>query len=101
MWGLKTFGRGLITILISPLLLAIILVMAIYGFIVYLIYEFSSVYLFFLGKNFNSDDPETIQVKAAMAGIEPGYYKVDQPINQTIQPTPQETDNINGGNNNA
>ena len=101
MWGLKTFGRGLITILISPLLLAIILVMAIYGFVVYLVYEFSSIYLFFLGKNFNSDDPETIQLKAAMAGIEPGYYKVDQTLNQPNQPTPQESDNIGGGSNNG
>ena len=101
MWGLKTFGRGLITILISPLLLAIILTMAIYGFVVYLVYEFSSFYLFFLGKNFNSDDPETIQVKAAMAGIEPGYYKVDQTLNQSVQPTPQESDNIGGGSNNG
>lgn len=101
MWGLKTFGRGLITILISPLLLVIILVMAIYGFIVYLVYEVSSIYLFFLGKNFNSDDPETVQVKAAMAGIEPGYYKVDQSINQPTQPTPQEVENNGGGNNNV
>jgi hypothetical protein len=101
MWGLKTFGRGLITILISPLILVIILFMAAYGFIVYLVYEVSSIYLFFLGKNFNSDDPETIQVKAAMAGIEPGYYKVNQVINQPTQPTPQEVDNIDGGNNNV
>ena len=101
MWGLKTFGRGIITILISPLLLVIILVMAAYGFIVYLVYEVSSIYLFFLGKNFNSDDPETIQVKTAMAGIEPGYYKVDQTLNQPSQPTPQESDNIGGGNNNV
>jgi hypothetical protein len=101
MWGLKTFGRGLITILISPLLLVIILVMAIYGFIVYLVYEVSSIYLFFLGKNFNSDDPETVQVKAAMAGIEPGYYKVDQAINQPTQVTPQEANNNDGGNNNV
>jgi hypothetical protein len=101
MWGLKTFGRGLITILISPLILVTILGLAVYGFFVYLIYEVSSIYLFFLGKNFTSDDPETIQVKAAMAGIEPGYYKVDQVINQPTQPTPQEVDNIGGGNDNV
>jgi len=101
MWGLKTFGRGLITILISPFLLTIVLVMSIYGLVVYLVYEVSSIYLFFLGKNFNSDDPETIQVKAAMAGIEPGYYKVNQSLNQPVQPTPQESDNMGGGSNNV
>jgi hypothetical protein len=102
MWGLKTFGRGLITILISPLILAVILIMAVYGFIVYLIYEVSSIYLFFLGKNFASDDEETVKLKEAMALIEPGYYKVDQPLNQPTQPTPQEVDNnLDGGNNNV
>ena len=102
MWGLKTLGRGLITILISPLLIAFIALVAIYGLVVYLIYEVSSIYLFFLGKNINSDDEETAQLKTITAGIEPGYYRVEQNLNP-IQPPPvnnsNETDN--GGNNNA
>jgi hypothetical protein len=100
MWGLKTFGRGIITILISPLLLAIILIMAAYGLIVYLVYEVSSIYLFFLGKNFNSDDAETTQLKEAMGGIEPGYYKVNSVINRPIQENTQKADNSDGGKNN-
>jgi hypothetical protein len=102
MWGLKTFGRGLITILISPLILAAVLIMAVYGFVVYLIYEVSSIYLFFLGKNFSSDDEETIKLKEAMALVEPGYYKVDQPITRPIESAPQEVENkVDGGNNNV
>ena len=105
MWGLKTLGRGLVTILISPLILIAIAALTIYGLIVYFIYEISSIYLFFLGKNFTSDDDETQQLKTAMAGIEPGYYKVDQPLTQNQQPPQNQTtpsnDNQNGGNNNV
>jgi hypothetical protein len=103
MWGLKTLGRGVVTILISPLILAGVILILIYSLIIYFIYEISSVYLFFLGKNFNSDDDETIKLKEVMTGIEPGYYKVDQPLANQVQnqPTITENDTNNGGNNNA
>ena len=103
MWGLKTLGRGVVTILISPLILAGIILLLIYSLIVYLIYEISSVYLFFLGKNFNSDDDETIKLKEVMAGVEPGYYKVDQPLSNPIQSQPNtiQKETQDGGDNNA
>jgi hypothetical protein len=101
MWGLKTLGRGVVTILISPLILAGIILILIYSFLVYLIYEVSSVYLFFLGKNFNSDDHETIKLKEVMTGIEPGYYKVDQSLVNQVQnqSTVVEKERQDGGNN--
>lgn len=103
MWGLKTFGRGLISILISPLILLLIAIMGVYALIVYLFYEISSIYLFFLGKNYNSDDEETVLVKQAMAGIEPGYYRVDQNLapGVTQQPPSEPKDDQSKGDNNV
>jgi hypothetical protein len=101
MFGIKTFISGLVAILISPILLGIILVLALYSIIVYFIYEIGSVYLFLNGKSFTSDDPETVELKAILSSIEPGYYKSDQAIPQTIVKKPEVGERFDGGDGNA
>lgn len=56
---LKTFGQGILFVIISPILAVIFAFYLIYAFFTYVILEILSLLLFFRGKNYNSDDYET------------------------------------------
>lgn len=89
----KTLGWGLLTILLSPLLLIGFILYTIYTLVVYLCYEVSSIVLFFSGKNFKNDDLETERLKE----IKEEYLNkkkenvTPQPVYQYIQvPIPSQ-----------
>lgn len=83
----KTLGWGLLTILLSPLLLICFVLYVIYTLVVYLCYEVSSIVLFFFGKNFKNNDVETEKlndIKNAFLNKK-NETPVAQPIYQYIQ----------------
>ena len=83
----KTLGWGLLTILLSPLLLICFVLYVIYTLVVYLCYEVSSIVLFFFGKNFKNNDIETEklnEIKNAFLNKK-NETPVAQPIYQYIQ----------------
>jgi hypothetical protein len=67
----KAFGRGVLYVLLSPLLLVLFACYMIYALLCYLALETASMVLFFYGKNFKLEDAETIklrQIKAELSG---------------------------------
>ena len=61
----KTLGIGLLSVILSPLILLVFVCYVIYTVIVYIIYELCSIVFFFSGKNFKNDDAETFELLAA------------------------------------
>ncbi len=55
----KTFGQGLLYVIISPFLLAIFSIYLVYAIVTYFILEICSIFWFFSGRNINSEDDET------------------------------------------
>ncbi len=67
----KAFGRGVLYVLLSPLLLVLFACYMIYALLCYFALETASMVLFFYGKNFKLEDAETIklrQIKAELNG---------------------------------
>lgn len=58
----KTLGYGLLYFILSPFLLVLLVLYAIFSLLVYLFHELSSIVLFFFGKNYKYDDEETLQL---------------------------------------
>ena len=67
----KSIGRGLLYIVLFPLLLLAIAIYAVYGVGVFIFQLGKLVYLFFTGRTLNSDLPEDIKVKALCAQAAP------------------------------
>ena len=56
---LKTFGQGILYVIISPILAVIFVFYLIYALFDYIVLEILSILLFFGGKNYKADDYET------------------------------------------
>ena len=67
----KSIGRGLLYIVLFPVLLLAIALYAVYGVGVFIFQLGKLVYLFFTGRTLNSDLPEDIKVKALFAAATP------------------------------
>lgn len=65
----KAFGRGVLYVIFSPLLLVLFACYLIYSFLCYLALETASLVLFFYGKNFKLDDAETIKLRQVKADL--------------------------------
>ena len=55
----RSLGRGILYTLLSPFYVAYFLLTMMYGILVYLFMETSSIVLFFLGKSYTGNDYET------------------------------------------
>ena len=60
---LKHVGYGIFYTLLGPFYIAFFVLNLIYGWIIYLFMEVSSIVLFFLGKSYTGDDYETTLLK--------------------------------------
>lgn len=60
---LKHIGYGVFYTLLSPFYIAFFLLNMLYGVLVYLFMEASSIVMFFLGKSYTGDDYETSLLK--------------------------------------
>ena len=72
----KSIGRGLLYIVLFPLILVAIAIYAVYGVGVFIFQLGKLIYLFFTGRTLNSDLPEDIKVKALLT-VEPEEPKQD------------------------
>lgn len=62
----KSFGKGLLYILLFPLIIAGVCIYGVVGIVIYLITFVKLVILFFTGRNLNSDLDEDIKAKAIL-----------------------------------
>lgn len=92
---LKRFGLGILYVLISPFVIAFLLLWAIFDLGIYFIEMFKGVKSFFKGKKMFPDFPEDVEAKRILS-LEP--YANDQTQVQP-QTTPIDNNqNNNGGN---
>ena len=84
----KTFGRGLLYVVLFPLLVVGIAIYAVLGIFIYLFQLGKLIYLFFTGRTLFSDLEEDIALKAKLAANAPeenkeselSLYPSDSPI---------------------
>ena len=105
----KTLGIGLLTVILSPLIVLMFVVYLIYTILVYIFHELCSIVLFFSGKNYKNDDAETFELLAAKEEYakkqeqktqQPVFtYVVQQPPGVQIVPQTQENEAEEGDNN--
>ena len=84
----KTFGRGLLYVVLFPLLVVGIAIYAVLGIFIYLFQLGKLIYLFFTGRTLFSDLEEDIALKAKLAANTPeenkeselSLYPSDSPI---------------------
>lgn len=89
----KSFGKGLLYILLFPLILIVLTIYGVYGLVVFFIQLIKMVILFFSGKTLTSDLEEDIKAKAILSGDdgkkeeeehkEMSLYPSDSPIYTT------------------
>ena len=64
----KSFGKGLLYIVLFPLILIVLAIYGVYGLIVFVIQLIKMIILFFSGRTLTSDLEEDIKAKAILSG---------------------------------
>lgn len=97
---IKVFFQGILYVLLSPFLLLALILNLIYAIVIYFIYEVKSVFLFFSGTSYQSDDEETRRLKEIKNDLATKQFQqpfIQQPF---VQQQPFVSPNINEINNN-
>ncbi len=89
---LKSLGKGIIYTILSPFYIAFFILNMIYGILVYLFMEVSSVVMFFLGKSYLGDDYETVLLKEKKLQLK-NQRNQSRFQNQVFNPKGGEDDN--------
>ena len=64
----KSFGKGLLYIVLFPLILIVLAIYGVYGLIVFIVQLIKMIVLFFSGRTLTSDLEEDIKAKAILSG---------------------------------
>lgn len=88
----KTFGQGILYVLISPILLVIFALYLVYAIIVYFVMEIASIIYFFSGRNISDEDPETKKLIAIRsAKFQFNNEGITTPVEEVIEVVEEET----------
>ena len=64
----KSFGKGLLYIVLFPLILLVIAIWGVYGLVIFVIQLIKTIILFFSGRTLSSDLEEDLKAKAILSG---------------------------------
>lgn len=93
---LKRFGLGILYVLISPFVIAFLILWALFDLGVYFVQIFKGLISFFKGKKMFPDFPEDVEAKRILS-LEPYANESQENPQPQVQPT-NDNPNNNGGN---
>lgn len=87
----KTFGKGVLAIILIPVFVLVMAIMAVFGFIGFIVMSIRGLFLFFTGRNLYDDLPEDKKAKETIARLTNKINPEKQ--EQVITPEPQRVAN--------
>lgn len=87
----KSFGKGLLYIVLFPLIIVLIVVYGVYGLFAFIVQLVNLIILFFSGKSLSSDLEEDIKAKAILNGTDDKEDEDDEEEVEKISVYPSDS----------